>query len=639
MRRILDLAGYDLTLGKPGAEDRIAVWGKSPTVGRGEKISDLTGAQLIHVEDAFLRSIKTGRAGEPPLGLTIDHQRPYFDSSGPSDLETLLATEPLDDAAFLNRARQVMARISDLRLSKYNDFDFDLPDPDPGYVLVIDQTREDASITYGGGSVASFREMLVFAQQDHPGAHILIKSHPDTVAGDREGHFGPEHLNDRMTLITAPYAPQQLFEGARAVYTVSSGMGFEAIMAGHKPVVFGQPFYAGWGLTEDHQPIDRRQRRLTRAQLFAGAMMLYPKWYDPYRDELCEIEQVIDTLEARLRARHEDRAGYRAIHMSRWKHPHLTAFFGQHGDVSFDGPADDRPVLSWASKTAKNDASAERVMRVEDGFLRSRGLGAKLIPPMSLVIDGQGIYYDPTGPSDLEDLINDSPALPDYAIARAAALRRKIVKYGLSKYNLNGEKVEFDPGGRQVILVPGQVEDDASIKLGTGPVATNHALLEAVRRDFPDAFILYKPHPDVEAGLRAGRMPEADVILSQIAVPDALARCDRVATMTSLLGFEALLRDIPVTCYGLPFYAGWGLTEDRMQAPARRHARPDIDQLAHAVLIDYPRFFDPKTETACPPEVCVDRLITGDIPAAARSNRLLSRLQSRFARLSPLWRR
>ncbi len=103
VRRILDLAGYDLRLGKPAPDDLIAVWGKSPTSGRGEKVADFTAAKLVHVEDAFLRSLHTGRDGEPPLGLTIDHKRPYFDCAGPSDLETLLATEAFDDAHELDR--------------------------------------------------------------------------------------------------------------------------------------------------------------------------------------------------------------------------------------------------------------------------------------------------------------------------------------------------------------------------------------------------------------------------------------------------------------------------------------------------------------------------------------------------------
>ncbi len=644
MRRILDLSGFDLTLGKPGADDLVAVWGKSPTSGRGEVVSGATGSPLLYVEDAFLRSIKPGRSGEPPLGLTLDRQRPYFDSAGPSDLETLLAEAPFDDAALLTRARNAMARMRTLHLSKYNDLDLSLSPPAPGYVLVIDQTRDDAAIEYGNASVSHFREMLVYAQQDFPGARIIIKSHPDTVAGHRNGHFGPEHLTDRMTLLTDPVSPYELMDGALAVYTVSSTLGFEAIMAGHKPNVFGQPFYAGWGLTEDHQPIDRRQRRLTRAQLFAGAMMLYPKWYDPYRDRLCELETVLDTLEAMTRARRQDRHGYAAVGMSAWKRPHLAEFFG---DVDTLGSEKDtlgagKPILSWAGKTSDLLPRQAQwpLYRVEDGFLRSHGLGADLIPPVSLVTDQTGIYYDPRSASDLELLIKASVDLPQDALDRAERLRRNVIKAGLSKYNLDGPAPEFDAQGREVILVVGQVENDASVLTGASEMPSNDMLIKAARRDFPESFLIYKPHPDVEAGLREGAFSEnVDLVAKRVDPITLLERCDRVVTLTSLLGFEALIREIPVTCYGVPFYAGWGLTDDRDTPPPRRNANPTLTQLVHACLIGYPRYFDPKTGLPCPPEVAVERLATAELPQPTTRNRVLAKLQRRLSALAPLWRR
>jgi len=558
----------------------------------------------------------------PPLGLSIDRKRPYFDSSGPSDLEALLSDAPLDDAALLTRARHAMARIRSLHLSKYNDVDLSLPPPAPGYVLVIDQTRNDAAIEYGNASVAHFREMLVYAQQDFPGARIVIKAHPETADGHRDGHFGPEHLTDRMTLLTDPVSPYELMDGALAVYTVSSTLGFEAILAGHKPNVFGQPFYAGWGLTEDHQPIDRRQRRLTRAQLFAGAMMLYPKWYDPYRDRLCALEQVLDTLDAMTRARRQDRHGYAATGMSAWKRPHLAQFFG---DVEFatseaETLRSGRPILSWAGKTSD--------------------LLPRQAPPLSLVTDQTGIYYDPRTASDLELLIKGSVDLPQDAIDRAERLRKSIIQAGLSKYNLDGQPPTFDAEDREVVLIAGQVEDDASVVHGATDIKTTADLVTAVRRDFPDAFLIYKPHPDVEAGLRAGSVSEAVDLVARDADPIALMeQCDRVATLTSLLGFEALIRHKAVTCYGLPFYAGWGLTDDRCAPSPRRHAAPTLAQLVHACLIGYPRYFDPKTGLPCPAEVVVERLASADIPKPKAYTRLLSMLQHRLRGFAPLWRR
>ncbi|WP_245912927.1 capsular polysaccharide biosynthesis protein [Litoreibacter ponti] len=653
---MLELAGYDLRLGKPGPDDLVAVWGKSPTSGRGEAVSDKIGAGLLHVEDAFLRSIRPGRDGEPPLGLTLDRQRPYFDSSGPSDLEAHLATAAFDDAHHLQRARDAMARIKAANLSKYNDFDPKAQIPKPGYVLVIDQTRGDASIKHGGASADHFREMLVFAQEEHPTARIVIKTHPETIAGHRKGHFGLGDVTERISLFEHAAPVYDLMEGAIAVYTVSSGMGFEAVLAGHKPHVFGQPFYAGWGLTDDRQPIDRRQRTLTRAQLFAGVMLDYCRWYDPYRDRLCPLEDTLDTLEALTRAHMQDRAGHVAYGMRLWKRGPMQAIFGAgragpDAKVQFARDPDDAlmaardgSLLVWAGKepdgfATRAEAQGTRLLRVEDGFLRSRGLGADLVAPLSLVTDDSGIYYDPTRPSQLEALVTPGENLPPAALARASRLRRQIVKLGVSKYNLDGAAPEFDAGGRDVILVPGQVEDDASIRLGTKEVCDNAALLAAVRRDFPDAFVVYKPHPDVEAGLRDGDIPapEADWIAESANPLALIARADRVCTMTSLLGFEALLREVPVTCYGAPFYAGWGLTEDRGSVPARR-GTASLDQLVHASLIDYPRYFDPVTRQPCPPEIAVDRLATGTLPRAGLGNRLLAKAQGAFASYAHLWR-
>jgi len=620
------------------------VWGQSPTAPRGEAVAQKTDAPLIRVEDAFLRSVLTGRDGDDAMGLHIDQNGVHFDPSTRSDLERLLAEHPLDDTALLNRAKDAMAHIRHLHLSKYNAFDFDEPAPAPGYVLVIDQTRKDASVKASGADLNTFREMLYYAQEEHPNAKILIKTHPETTAGHRGGYFSDADCNDRIAICDSPISPYALFEGAIAVYTVSSQMGFEAILTGHKPVVFGQPFYMGWGLTDDRKPLDRRQRSLTRAQLFAATMILYPTWYDPYRDRLCTLEDVIANLAAQARCWRDDHLGWTAHGMRLWKRKPLQQVFGRYRPLTFakddaTAPTVPTPQMIWANKDlpAKDYAIA-----VEDGFLRSRGLGAELIPPLSLVLDDLGIYYDPTQPSRLEHLIAQSVNLPQAARLRAEQLIARLVSGGLSKYNV-GAAVDLTslPSGRR-ILVPGQVEDDASVTLGAPDVGTNAALLQITRTSNPAATIIYKPHPDVEAGLRAGQAENAhelaDVILTDTDPIAALDLVDEVWTMTSLLGFEALLRGKRVTCLGTPFYAGWGLTDDRAAPLARRAALPDLTALVHAVMIDYPRYFDPVTGLACPVEVIVDRLENNDIPRPGRFNRALSKLQGALASYAHLWR-
>ena len=641
VRRILALAGYRVSLGLPGPDDLIGIWGNSPTAHRGLKVAARRNTSVVRIEDAFLRSLFPGRAGGPPLGLLIDNRGAHFDPRQPSDLEELLSTHPLDDTALLDRARGAIARIRETHLSKYTAFEPDTQTPDPGYVLVLDQTRGDASVTASGADRNRFLEMLFVAQEEHPAAPIYIKTHPETAQGFRAGYFTEADTSDRVHLLRDPVSPWAAMEGAIAVYTVSSGLGFEAMLAGHKPRVFGQPFYAGWGLSTDEFPVQRRQRRLTRAQLFAGAMMLYPKWYDPFRDSLCALETAVETLAAETRAWRADHRGWVASGMRLWKRKPMQKVFGRHKAMVFeDDPARaramDRPWMVWAGKA---DVSHEGAVRVEDGFLRSRGLGAELVPPLSLVTDDLGIYYDPSRPSRLEALIRMRRTLrPDQA-RRAETLVRALTRDGISKYNLGGALPDLPDGPR--VLVVGQVEDDASIRTGTSTLKTNRALLEAARAAHPDATLIYKPHPDVEAGLRAGAFDAsdlADVVADHSDITALLGGVDTLWTMTSLAGFEALLRGVRVVTTGAPFYAGWGLTMDHGNIPPRRREDVSLLGLIHATLIDYPRYFDPKTGLPCPVEVVVERLAQGDVPHPGWGNRTLSKLQGLLASRAHLWR-
>ncbi|WP_416366712.1 capsular polysaccharide biosynthesis protein [Phaeobacter italicus] len=647
LRRILSLAGHDLRLGKPTAEDLVAVWGNAATAHRGRAMAEAQGCALLHVEDAFLRSIHPGRSGEPPLGLLLDRSGLHFDPAQPSDLEKILAEHPLDDSALMRRARRAIARLQDAHLSKYNAYSPDAEPPEPGYVLVIDQARGDASVRascpHEGTDILRFQEMLYYAQDENPGARIIIKTHPEGHAGHREGYFSQKDAQGKVELWDKPTSPWALLEGAIAVYTVSSQMGFEAILAGHRPRVFGQPFYTGWGLSDDRFPVTRRQRRLTRAQLFAGAMMIYPTWYSPYDDQLCELEEVIDALEADVRVWRQDRAGWIASGMRLWKRPALQGFFGRHRRLRFsDNPKtalrSGRNWMVWASKADKSRHIGAH--RVEDGFLRSRGLGADLVPPLSLVLDRQGIYYDPSEPSDLEDLIAARETLSSEQERRAERLIQRLVRDSLSKYNLGGSVPELPKG--HSILVVGQVADDASVRLGSEKITTNAQLLRAARAANPDAVLIYKPHPDVEAGLRDGTVAAEGIADLVVADADPMALLDSVHevwTMTSLLGFEALLRGVKVTTVGAPFYAGWGLTRDLGPVPvARRRARPSLLGLAHAVLIDYPRYIDPVSGLPCQVELVAKRLAEGQIPSRTTGNRLLAKAQGLLSTYAHLWR-
>ena len=311
-----------------------------------------------------------------------------------------------------------------------------------------------------------------------------------------------------------------------------------------------------------------------------------------------------------------------ALRFSLWKRPLVRAFLHDRHFVfvrhrSQLPSSGEFEVATWGMRYADNDLPpGARVLRLEDGFIRSVGLGAGLTRPLSWVCDDLGIYYNAQKPSRLERMLSEG-IFPEELKARAANLREELKISRVTKYNVGKESWTRPSTNKRVLLVPGQVESDASIRYGTGDIRTNMGLLKEVRGRSPDAFVVYKPHPDVVAGLRACGMNESqaglycDAVLGDVAMSDLLDEVDEVHTMTSLTGFEALMRGKRVVTYGMPFYSGWGLTEDVGMSEgvaSRRIRRLDLDELVAGALILYPTYVSRRTGRPTTPEIVLDEL-------------------------------
>ena len=307
---------------------------------------------------------------------------------------------------------------------------------------------------------------------------------------------------------------------------------------------------------------------------------------------------------------------------SRWKRKNILPFF-PNAKIYFCSTIEnalkkelhkESKIYIWGKKPfneVEQYAKEQNISinRVEDGFIRSVSLGSDLTKAYSLVVDGKGIYFDPTQESDLEHILN-TYSFDENLIERAKKLQQYLVENKISKYNIYKDKQLVLKGLKEnqlIIMLPGQVEDDASIIYGANNM-TNLELLQETRNNAPNAYIIYKPHPDVLAGNRKGNIIKnealryCNMIIEQASLDSVLELADEVHTMTSLVGFEALMRGKKVTTYGLPFYAGWGLTTD-VKTTSRRVTKRTLEELIAATLILYPRYIHPKTNTLCEIEV------------------------------------
>jgi capsular polysaccharide export protein len=465
-------------------------------------------------------------------------------------------------------------------------------------------------------SQAQASRMLAAAVVDGVAARaVLIGPYSSFAAGDR--HPVP---------VIAPLAdPWHLVAHASEIRAgAQNQLALVAALAGQRPKLDGPGRYLG--LSDPDSPLEQALREVIASQLLADLT-----WRDPFTGQAVPARQIVAMLAEWKALIDANRPIVAVFGVARWKRVTMDALLWNGSGVPYAGASDALNLpkgslaLAWKSRTptallAGLAARGVAVGELEDGMIRSAGLGANCVPPLSVIVDPLGPHFDPAQPSTLENILQHdeiSPAL----IARARRLRRRLVEAGISKYGQakmaeDCRLIERPPGSRRQVLVTGQVEDDRAMLLG-GAGCTNRDLLARARAAEPDADIIYKPHPDVEAGHRRGAIPDAEVLAlanrieRHAAIGTLLAQVDGIHVISSLAGFEALCRGVAVTTHGIPFFAGWGLTCDLGPVPARRNRRRSLDELIVAVLILYPRYLDPLTRLPCPPEVLVERLAAG----------------------------
>ena len=608
-------------------------WGRKPSAAKAEAAARKMGLPVVRLEDGFLRSVEPG--AEPPVSLAWDDRGIYYDASQPCRLDVLLARPlGLDEKA---RARDLIRRWRAGRVSKYNharERNYQHLKP---YVLVVDQTFGDASVKYGQADASSFEAMLKAALDRFPGHRIVLKTHPDVVAGRKQGYFSQsaEAQSERVEWLGDNIHAPALLEHADAVFCVTSQMGFEALIWGKETHVFGMPFYAGRGLTVDALPAPEFREPVSLEALVFAALVDYPRYVDPETGLRCEPERILDWMALQREQRERFPEQLYSPRVPLWKRKALKRFLA--GSDLIDERK--QPAPEGSTRVVWGLAeSREPVIRVEDGFIRSVGLGADLVQPQSWVMDDVGMYYDATRPSRLEQLLENTEFEPGL-LKRAVGLIESLKVLGTTKYNTGARDWQRPRRNERVLLVPGQVESDASIKFGSPVVKTNLELLKAVREQNPGAWVVYKPHPDVVAGLRMPGGAEeqgerwCDQLILDQDMAHMLSQVDEVHTITSLTGFEALVRGLKVTCYGQPFYSGWGLTTD-IHPCQRRTRKRTLEELVAAALILYPSYISQVTGKFSTVETILHEIEMQRKSSAPRGGKLLR--VSRFLRRA--WR-
>ncbi|GKY72207.1 capsule polysaccharide transporter [Campylobacter jejuni] len=622
-------------------DDLFFGWGRKKSGLKAMNLAKKYKAKFILLEDGFIRSLNLGVENSPSFSMVKDDIGIYYDATAPSKLENLLNTYEFKDEE-IKQAKKAIELIKKYKISKYNN-NLDIPDDyfqkDEKRVLIITQTANDASLEFGLAKGFKTVDMIKDAIKENPKSKIYIKIHPDVLSGKKQSDLDINSLPKECILITENFNPIALLEFFDKVYTKTSGMGFEALMQGCECVCYGMPFYAGWGLTKDKLECKRRMQKRSLEEVFYAAYILYSEYFNPY---LNQESNIFDTIQTLAKYKDIEKVNSNRLFMlgfTLWKRHFIKPFFkAKDNEIIFLNSLkslagyklkENDKFFIWGKRIDYNTLKSTLVKKAqdedlsnftpkisltEDGFIRSISLGSDLTRPFSLIIDDKGLYIDPNKASKLEEHLQNE-IFDENMLNRAKNIIKILLENRFSKYNgLKHENLKINAKiGQKIILIPAQVEDDASMILGGFGLSTLD-LLKEVRSKNQDAYIIFKPHPDVLSGNRVGLKDETlilefcDEIVKDCSIDSAIKIADEIHTITSTSGFDALLRAKKVFTYGMPFYAGWGLTKDKYRCE-RRTRKLSLEELVAGALIIYPRYINPKTKTLCEIEVCLDIML------------------------------
>ncbi|TEY03986.1 capsular polysaccharide biosynthesis protein [Campylobacter sp. US33a] len=616
-------------------------WGRKKSGLEAMELAKKYNANFTLLEDGFLRSLNLGVENSPSFSIVKDDIGIYYDATMPSKLENILNTYEFGFEE-LEQAKKAIRLIKKEKLSKYNNnlcVPKELFSAKEERILVITQVANDASLKFGLANNFSTQNIINDAIKENPNAKIYIKIHPDVLSGKKQSDFDVKDLPKECVILKENYNPIELLSYFKKVYTKTSGMGFEALLMNCECVCYGMPFYAGWGFTQDKLICKRRIKKRSLEEVFCAAYILYSEYFNPYLNQKSDIFDTIRTLAKYKDVEKQNSNRLFFLGFTLWKRSFIKPFFKAKDNKiiflnslknlkKYKLQINDKFFI-WGKRidfdTLKNTLILKakdenlkdfipQISFVEDGFIRSISLGSDLTRPFSLIVDDKGLYVDPNKESHLENILQNE-IFDEKLLKRASKIIEILIKNKFSKYNgiqhknlkINAKK------GQKIILIPAQVEDDISMILGGFGLSTLEFIKE-VREKNKDAYIIFKPHPDVLSGNRVGLKDEklilkyCDEIIKNVSIDSAINACDEVHTITSTSGFDALLREKKVFTYGMPFYAGWGLTQDKYKCE-RRSRKLSLEELVVGALILYPRYINPRSKDLCEIELSLEMML------------------------------
>lgn len=476
---------------------------------------------------------------------------------GPGQAGDLQAAVQAAQGAPASAAEDLIRRLRQLRLGLANPVPPPASPPRPADRPLILVLEEPAPF-------AVQQAMLAAACAENPGAEVRILPLPGLDGERRVGALQLLAASRGIAVAAGDLPSAQALAEAKVLYVYGHMLGLEALIQGVPVTCFGFPPYAGWGLTDDRGdgPVQGR----VELPVLVAALLTFCRFASPYGQGRADLDLLLRHGAAVL-ARDSRTAGETImVEADPARRARLRLFLeGRTGRLRFAptikaatrlrGRRPGSRIALWAQATTPPLPGATP-LRLEEEIFAPLGLPAGLLFA-NVPLTGAGTATAADG---------------DRLLALIATTAPPPAK---------------DAGPHQICLL---IPDEQ----GLGP-DDYRALVRSARAAQPGARIITT-------------CPLADIGADQVTALPAvslLSEIDGLYTFAASLGFAALLRGIPVTTLGAPFYAGFGLTTDH--GLPQGSDRLSLPALAAQILLDRTAYIDPASGLPCDLWTAIDR--------------------------------
>lgn len=384
-------------------------------------------------------------------------------------------------------------------------------------IVIIDQSRKSkAELKKVFAAESTFRQMVLDAKEQHPGAAFFLLQPPSVLSGRKKGYLKKFALDNGVQVISEQVSSFSILAQADEVYTVSAKIGIDAVLLGKTVHCYGLPYYAGWGLTRDKIACARRNIKIKREELFAALCLFFTRYLHPITTEPSHFQAIVRLILLQRPQLFENKRFIACINFD----DKQKAFFSKmykHADLHFmkeelgiEAASNNRGMVYTAIEPTdqlKKACGNIPLVYVRPGAFDRLYNQKKLV---SLSFEG--------GPYPPLEKILQIKTMTESDLLRARLLRQFLLELSSFREHFDYENVKE---GQDVIVIignadlaPKKMPESATVQDGTEgnldkkgrpyhsfalPLSDDGKLIEYIRQKRPDAYIVYcQQHRDTK---------------------------------------------------------------------------------------------------------------------------------------------